>query len=159
MNAATDDLIETAGGNAPPPNYGTLIRAVMKANGISVSKLRQDNVIRKCTWRQFDMRLTEGQITTAELNSIFAYLDIDPVRATLALFILHNADAYFDPSCETASQLASETVVVLSEQLAACGGDFEPIKKGLCRSLAQRTSGMIVEHHKRIEQVRTSAIA
>lgn len=158
MGAATEALIESAGVNDPQLDYGTLIRAVMKARGISAKKLYQENVIRRCTFREFDRRLVEGQITTAELNCIFAYLNIDPVRATLALFILHSPDAYFDPSCETASQLASETVVVLSEQLAACGGDFEPIKKGLCRSLAQRTSGMIVEHHRRVEEVRTSAI-
>ena len=139
----------------PQFDYAALIRAVMKERRIPAKKLFQDNIIRKCTWREFDKRLSTGQITTAELNALVAYLDIDPVRATLALFCLHNAEAYFEATCETASHLASETVIVLSEQIAACDGDFEPIKQTLCRSLAQRTSGMIVEHHKRVEEVRT----
>lgn len=157
MDAATNALTGSAGGKDPPLDYGTLIRAVMRVSGVSAKKLYQNKVIRRCTFREFDKRLVEGLITTAELNSIFTYLDIDPVRATLALFILNSPDAYFDPGCETASQLASETVVALLEQLAACDGDFEPIKRGLCKSLAERTSGMIVEHHKRVEEVRTSA--
>lgn len=138
-------------------DYCLLIRTVMKQKQVTAKRLFDDHVIRRCTFRDFNRRLATGHITITELNALFVYLGIDPIRATLALSILHNADAYFDPSCETASYIAAETALVLTEQIAACEGNFEPIKQTLCRSLAQRTTGAIVEHHRRVEQVRTSA--
>ena len=148
-----------AGAEVAQLDYSTLVRVVMKARNISANRLLKDRVIRKCTSRGFSERLGRGQITTAELNALFAYLEIDPVRATLALFCLQDPNAYFDPSCETASSLASETVIALTEQLAACDGIFQPIRQTLCRALAQRTSGMIVEHHRRVEEVREATIS
>ena len=79
-------------------DYAALIRAVMRERRISANRLLKDNVIRKCSSRGFDQRLSRGQITAAELDALFAYLDIDPVRATLALFCLRDPDAYFEPS-------------------------------------------------------------
>lgn len=138
-------------------DYAALIRAVMRERRISANRLLKDNVIRKCSSRALDQRLSRGQITAAKLDALFGYLDIDPVRATLALFCLRDREAYFEPSCETASHLATDTVISLTEQIAGCEGNFEPITRSLCRELAQRTSGMILEHHRRVEQVRDSA--
>jgi len=137
--------------------YAELVRTVMEERGISVRKLHETRVIRKCTARAFDDRLRSGEISTGEFNALLHYLGIDRMRATLALIGLHDPDAYFDPTCKTASYLAIETAVTLHEQIAACEGDFEPIRRALCRSLAERMSGLIVEHHKRIEQARTAA--
>lgn len=136
--------------------YAELVRTVMHERSISVRKLYDNGIIRKCTARAFDDRLRGGEISTGEFNALLQYLGVDRMRATLALIGLHDPNAYFDPTCKTASYLAVETAITLHEQIAACEGDFEPIRLSLCRSLAERMSGLIVEHHKRIEEARTA---
>jgi len=137
-------------------DYAALIRAVMAKRGVSVTRLYEEGVIRKCTARAFDGRLASGEISAKEFSDLFAYLDINPLRATLALTCLENAEGYFDPTCKTIAELAVEAVVTLHEEIAACEGDFEPIRLSLCKALAQRVSGMIVDHHKRIEEARAA---
>jgi len=139
-------------------DYARLIRSVMRKRGVSVTRLYELGVIRKCTARGFDDRIKSGDITTGEFTALLLHLEIEPLRATLALSCLDDPDSYFDPTCRTVSELAIETVVMLHEQIAACEGDFEPIRKSLCQALAQRLSGMIVDHHKRIEEARASVI-
>lgn len=135
-------------------DYALLVRTIMAKRGVSVTRLYEEGVIRKCTARAFDDRLANGEISTKEFGVLFDYLDIDPLRATLALTCLDTPEGYFDPTCETIAQLAAETVTTLHEQLSCCQGDFEPIRRSLCRSLAERVTQMIVQHHNRIEEAK-----
>lgn len=135
-------------------DYAGLVRAVMDKRGVSVRRLHELGIIRKCTARAFDERLSSGDISNGEFEALFEHLQIDPLRATLALSCLDDPEAYFDPTCRTVAELARYTVETLHEQVASCEGDFEPVRRSLCQSLAKRMSGMIVEHHNRIEEAR-----
>lgn len=140
-------------------HYATLIRLAMAKGNVTVDRLLKEGIIRRSTSRDFDYRVQRGILQAAEFSRLLDYLGIDPLRAHLALACLNKPDAYFDPTCETASLVASAMFVSLHEQISACEGNFEPIRESLCRSLAEQTSEKIVNHHKRVEERRAAAIA
>lgn len=134
-------------------DFPELIRAVMRERRITKTQLRDAGIIRKCTWRCFDDRLDSGEISTREMSALLQYLNIDLVQAVLALVVLKDADEYFEPTCETAAMLAQGLVVSLTQQMMTLEGRFNPLKRGLCVSIAERHATSLIEHQRRWQEL------
>lgn len=137
--------------------FAELIEAVMDQKGISVRRLVQEGVIAKGHRVGFAKRLRNGTITFAEFQGLVAYLEIDQVRAALVVNCLHSSTAYFEPTCVTSADLASELCVQMSTEMAACEGSFEPLRKSLCKSIAAKTTSDIARHHVSLNSYRDGA--
>ena len=114
--------------------YFALIKRVMEKEGISVRQLYE-----RCRLRNrstFMKRLRNGTLLMEETFQCLHALNVDLNRAFVAVHQIGNADAYFDPVNETAAVMQLELARALNECHAATIGDFEPIKRGLARSLA-----------------------
>lgn len=134
-------------------NYPGLIRAVMRDKRITKTQLRDAKIIRKCTWRCFDDRLDNGEISTAEMERVLRYLEINFVQASLALVCLGSADEYFEPTCETAALLAQALIVSLTQQASLLDGNFNPLKQALCASIGERHASNLIEHQRRLSEL------
>ncbi|GGD82230.1 hypothetical protein [Croceicoccus mobilis] len=129
--------------------YASLIVHVMNDKGVTKAELFRQGVIRKCTRQDFTNRLFAGDISAAELHSILEYLEIDPIRADLAISCFADPQGYHDDSCKVVSRFTKETVLNLKAAIAACDGDFEPLRDELCVALARKTSRQIIAQHRR----------
>jgi hypothetical protein len=130
----------------------------MEKRNVTVHDLRKAKVIRSCTARRFDERLTQGTISAAEFNALLEFLQIDQLQCSLVLSCFRDPEVYFDTASATVASYARDLLVILCEQIAACDGSFEPLKQSLRRSAAEKAATLFVEHHKRVEQARSTAI-
>lgn len=135
-------------------DYAGLVRAIMREKRVTKTQLRAAQVIRKCTWRCFDARLDSGEISAAELERILEYLGVNLVQATLALVCLKSVEEYFEPTCETAAMLAQALVISLTQQMSSLEGNFETLKVALCTSIAERQVVDLIDHQRRIRDVK-----
>lgn len=131
--------------------YAVLIREQMRRQGLSVKRLGQEGLIRKNHQNGFYARLEAGKISLEEFQKLNERLQIDPIRAALAMVCFENADSYDDPCCRTSAQVAMAMANHLPEEIAACDGEFEGIREQLCVTIARRTSSAIANHHRLIE--------
>ncbi len=131
--------------------YAVLIRDQMRRQGISVRRLVDEGIIKRSHRNGLYDRIANGSLSTAEFNRINERLDIDPVRAALAVKCFVSPESYEDPCCETSAHVAIALARQLTEEIAACNGTFEPIRETLCRGIAQRTSSAIARHHAALE--------
>ena len=134
--------------------FAVLIRTQMQQQGISVRKLVEDGAIKRSHRNGFFNRIVHGTISTAEFNRVTELLGIDPVRAAITVTCFETADSYDDPCCETSAQVATALAHHLSEEVSACGRDFEPIRESLCAGIAKKTSTAIVKHQSDLEERR-----
>jgi len=124
----------------------------MEKEKISVRQLYE-----RCRLRHratFKKRLDNGTLLMDETMQCLRALNIDPIRAFVAVYQLENPDAYFDPVNETAAIMQLELTRALNECNAAASGDFEPIKQGLARSLAGDLAKRVAAHQERVREAR-----
>ena len=132
--------------------FAILIRGQMKRQGVSIRQLYLEGLIRPHHRNDFYVRIADGRLTQAEFNQVTDRLGIDPVRAALTFHCFASALAYDDPCCETSAEVAKAIAVQLPEEIAACEGEFEPIREALCRGIGKRTSNAIARYHKAVAQ-------
>lgn len=137
--------------------YCALIRRYLHDKRISDRELERTGVIK--SRRHFARRLEAGSLSQRECHHLMAQLGIDPIRAHVAIIAQGDPDQYFDPICEFVSAMAEELSAVLTERAAACQGDFEPIRRSLCRSMASRFCDQVMEHQQRVHAARHQAFA
>ena len=132
--------------------YFALIKMVMERQDISVRQLHD-----RCRLRNratFMKRLKNGTLLMEETMQCLEALGIDQTRAFVAVHQLGKPDAYFDPVNETAAVMQFELARALNECSAAVSGDFEPIKRGLARSLAGDLVARVSAHQDRVREVK-----
>jgi hypothetical protein len=134
--------------------YATLIRTALTKRNISNRALHRAGVINERTRRLFDDKLDSGDLTMSEMSEITRFLNINPMRALIAVAYLNDPDAYFDPCCEVLTAYNEQLVTAMTERAAALSGDFTVIHRTLhhCPAHVERISGEIVEQQERTRQ-------
>jgi hypothetical protein len=131
-----------------------LIKLQMKKQGVSIRCLVSEGIVKSSHRHRFYERIEKGKLEFDEIVKLRQRLKIDPVRAEIAMRCFDSPESYEDPCCETTAHVATALAVQLFEVMAACDGEFEPLKKGLCQGLAKRATTAIAENHARIEAQR-----
>ncbi|MGE4404370.1 hypothetical protein [Pseudomonas sp.] len=131
------------------PGWAAIIRAEIARSGKGVRELTRANVISERTRRNFYERLEGGLLSTTEVEAIFAYLKINPVKAMVAVQLMQNPMTYYDPACETLATMAEELTHALLEQMSALYGDFTPIHRNLCKVQAAKLAKEFAKHLER----------
>lgn len=132
--------------------YAVIIRDEMKQQGVKVTTLVTEGVIKSHRKNHFFERLEAGQLPVSEFQRLLIRLSIDPVRVGLAMLCFKNASSYQDPCCETTALVAVSMASHLSAEIAACDGEFAPIRSSLCDHIAKRNACAIAEHHRLMEK-------
>lgn len=132
--------------------FAVLIKDQMKRQGVSVRQLHLEGLIRPHHRNDFYARIADGTLSQAEFNQVTDRLGIDPVRAALTVHCFASGGAYDDPCCETSAEVAKAIAAQLPEEIAACEGEFEPIRDALCRGIGKRTSNAIARYHAAVAQ-------
>lgn len=127
--------------------FSVLIKDQMIRKGISARQLCAEGLIRPSHRNGFFARIADGSLSQAEFNLVTERLGIDPVRAALTVHCFESGRAYEDPCCETSAEVAKAIASQLPEELAACEGEFEPIRDALCKGIGKRTSNAIAKYH------------
>lgn len=138
--------------------YAALIKAQMEKQGVSVRQLVEERKIKASQRNRFYERVAEGSLPCKELNKVLARLDIDQIRAALTVRCFADPDAYEDPCCETTAYVAEAFAAYLPEEMAACEGEFDGLRKSLCEGLAKRAISAIARNHARVEAQREAII-
>jgi hypothetical protein len=131
--------------------FSVLIKDQMARQRVSVRQLCAEGVIRPYHRNRFFGRIADGSLSQAEFNLVTERLGIDPVRAALTVHCFESGQAYDDPCCETSAAVAKAIAYQLPEELAACDGEFEPIRDALCKGIGKRTSNAIAKYHTAME--------
>lgn len=131
-----------------------LIKLQMKKQGVSVRCLVSEGIVKSSHRHRFYERIEQGKLEFDEVVQLRHRLNIDPVRAEIAIHCFDSPESYEDPCCETTAHVATALATQLYEVMAACEGEFEPLREGLCQGLAKRATTAIAENHKRIEAQR-----
>ncbi|GGN55454.1 hypothetical protein B2G71_19510 [Novosphingobium sp. PC22D] len=139
--------------------YAVIIREAMASQNVSLRELQRRGVVNDRLRRQLFEKIEAGLISVTELQQVYDCLGIDPLRAMVAVQVLNNPQAYFDPCCETIAAYTEELGIALNEQLSAVRGDFKPIRRNLCRSHAQKITEQICAHHARVVEREETPIA
>lgn len=134
--------------------HAQIIRAAMIRREVSPQLLYDAGIIRERLRRHFFPRLEAGQLTVAELNQLYDYLAVDPLRALIATVVMHEPEAYFDAIAETVSFYTAELCMALSAAISTCEGEFETMNRNLCRAHADKISNDIKRHHENIVKSR-----
>lgn len=136
----------------PQNGLAELLRMQMQSQGVSVRCLVAEGLIRKSQRNHFFRRVADGSLYHSEINAVMNRLSIDPIRAAIAINCFRNPETYEDPCLATTAELATSLAVELTEELAACAGNFQPLRKAHCKGLAKRTAAEIAQNHARMEQ-------
>lgn len=131
-----------------------LIKLQMEKQGVSIRCLVNEGIVKSSHRHRFFQRIEEGTLEFHEIVKIRQRLRIDAVRAEIAMRCFDSVESYEDPCCETTADLAASLARQLSEEMAACDGSFEGLKKGHCKGLAKRTANEIKKNHTRLEAER-----
>lgn len=133
------------------PLVGTaeIIRRVILEKAIPLRELQRLGVISERTRRSFDDKLLSGRISIIELNRLCEHLEIDMVRAMVAVLLLRNPMAYFETVCEVVAAYAEESSLAMHEQISAVSGDFGPIRRNLVQAHATKLTRDILDHQER----------
>jgi hypothetical protein len=133
------------------PLAGTaeIIRRVIVEKAIPLRELQRLGVITERTRRSFDDKLLSGRISIIELNRLCDHLEIDMVRAMVAVLLLRNPMAYFETVCEVVAAYAEESSVAMHEQISAGSGDFGLIRRKLVQAHATKLTRDILDHQER----------
>lgn len=136
-----------------PSGFGLIIQHTMQTSNISLRHLAKERVIPQRWRRNFFQRVDDGNISMINLRRLCDHLNIDMIRATIAVDILHKPMAYFDNACEASANYIKELGRALDEQANALDGDFYPIKRNLCRGHVARITNEIQAHQIRIGEL------
>lgn len=147
---------ESASFEARNAGYRQIIQRFISEHKLSLNHLYKIGAIRNR--KTFEKKLEAGDLTSCELDRLFTVLQLDPVRAHVAIITMADPDAYFDTTCETALRIATALTLNLREQAAACEGDFEPIRENLCNAIAVRACNLVMEQQARIRDARDYAL-
>jgi hypothetical protein len=133
------------------PLAGTaeIIRRVILEKAIPLRELQRVGVITERTRRSFDDKLMSGRISISELKRLCEHLEIDMVRAMVAVLLLRNPMAYFETVCEVVAAYAEESSIAMHEQISAVSGDFGPIRRNLVQAHATKLTRDILDHQER----------
>jgi hypothetical protein len=134
--------------------HAQIIREIMKRDGISIRRLRNNGVLRERACRDFFRKLEVLDFSISEIGRLYTELGVDPVRVIIAVFVLKDPMAYFSACGETLGRYTEELAAVLPGQLADCPDEFETINRALCRSHAVKISMDIKQHHLSISERR-----
>lgn len=134
--------------------YPALIRMALAMRKTSTRALQREGIINDRTRRVFFDKLDRGQLTVSEVSGIARYLQIDPMRALIAVTYMNDSAAYFNPCCETVATMTEELTSALQERLAAAKGDFTAIHRNLCKVQASKLAKDIADHSDRANHYR-----
>ena len=132
--------------------FAVLIQDQMRRQGVSIRQLYVEGLIRQNHRNGFYKRIANGSLSQGEFNQVAERLGIVPVRAALTVHCFASGHAYDDPCCETSAEVAKAIAVQLPEEIAACDGEFKPIRDALCRGIGKRTSNAIARYHAAVAQ-------
>ena len=149
-----DEAKSVVNGNASALGLAAIIRAQISRSGKGLREMKRSKVISERTRRNFYERLEAGLMSTAEVDAVLAFLDINPVRMVIAVQLLHDPSAYYDPECETLTTMAEELANAMQEHFAALHGDFTPIHRTLCKVQASKLAKEMASHSERAKEYR-----
>lgn len=131
--------------------YATLIRTALSMRKTSTRALQREGIINDRTRRLFFEKLDSGELTVCEMDEIVRFLNINPMKALIAVAYMNDPSAYFDPCCQVLAAYNEQLVTAMTERAAALSGDFTVIHRTLhhCPAHVARISGEIVEQQER----------
>lgn len=123
--------------------YGELIAIAMRETHTSARNLEKMTGISR---QRIASIMRNGDATRTEQQHIFAALDLDPLRACLAIDQLHDPAAYFGAVAETVANFTQQFTTQLEEQSEAREGNFEPIRRNLLTGLVNEVTDRVMKH-------------
>lgn len=136
-----------------------IIQLQMARKRISIRQMAADGIIPSQYRVRFFDRIARGDIRLRDLQGILDYLEIDPIRADIAVTLMEEPADYFDDACVTAARYTQKLGRTLKEVSTAMAGDFEAISESLCANHVQRIGSEIHAHQKRVVALRNQHIA
>lgn len=131
-----------------------IISRTLHDRGLSVRELERLKVTK--TRHSFFKRLESGRLTGDELAGLFSLLEIDHLRAWVAIMCMNDPEQYFEALSETASSLMQFISTALIDKASTLQGSFDPIRPSLCSTLANRTVDEIIQHQRRLQSFRSN---
>ena len=131
--------------------YAALIRTALAKRQASVRALQRAGVINERTRRVFHEKLDAGDFTIGETTDLSRFLEINPMRALIAIAYMNDPTAYFDPCSMVLQAYNEHLVIAITERADALSGDSTVINRTLrhCPAHVARISGEIVEQQER----------
>lgn len=145
-------------GSALEPIRGlcAIIARELDRKSISSRSLADQGIIRR---RQgFRERLLAARLLPAEIDALICHLEVDLVRAALALAVFADPESYFDILALNLGNVGRALRGAIERQGDALDCAFEPMRPALCAAVADRICQALVQHHARVEQARASLL-
>lgn len=134
--------------------YAEIVDRVMTESSVSARCLAKNGIISERARKFLPERIIAGLITKAESDKINEYLNIDPIRLYIAIYIYNDPSSYFEQSTEMAATYSHEIGALFRENDAARSGDFGPIGGNLVRAHAQKLTNELAQHMKSVNRFR-----
>lgn len=134
-----------------------IARRLIQDRQLSIRALTDAGVVK--SRNLFAGRLAKNDLNTDELDRLLTFLEVDQFRAWIAIICMNDAEEYFGPVSETASDLMQLISSALIDKSRDLGTGFDPLRPALCRTVADRTVDAIIEHQHRLESVRAREVA
>ncbi len=134
--------------------YAEIVDRVMTESNVSARCLAKHGIISQRGRKFLSERIVAGLITKAESDKINEYLNIDPIRLYMAIYIYNDPSSYFEQSTEMAATYSHEIGALFRENHAARSGDFGPIGGNLVRAHAQKLSNELAQHMESVDRFR-----
>lgn len=138
------------------PGLCTIIEHELASGAVSSRALVAAGVIRR---RQgFRERLAKAQLATVEIEALIEHLDIDLVRAILAIAVFADPAAYGATLGRNLADICRALKDAVKRESGALEYAFEPMRPALCAAVADRICQALALHHARIEQARSAML-
>lgn len=133
-----------------------IIAAEINRQGLSTRRLCEIGVIRR---RQgFLARLHAALLVASEIEALVRHLEIDTVRAAIAVEVFADPDSYFDMLCLNLANVCRALEGAVRRHGDALDCAFEPMRPALCAAVADRLCQALATHHARIEEARSASL-
>lgn len=128
--------------------YSDLIRTILAERRMSVTALaaKLGHAPNSSGRKTLKSRLDRNAFTQAEIVQILKVLEVDQLRAILAVTVFQDVCTVFDPVNETVARFLKNFATALCEQTAASPRNFIELRECLCENLAQRAAKMVMKH-------------
>jgi hypothetical protein len=135
--------IETVETTESQAAYGRLIAIAMTQSHTSARDLEKLTGVSR---KRIASIIRDGDATRKEQHSIFRSLQIDPLRAHLAIDQLRDPAAYFGALAETVANFTKHFTTQLEKQCETRESGFEPIRRNLLIGLVNEVTDRVIKH-------------
>ncbi|MEO0031268.1 MAG: hypothetical protein RIS94_1026 [Pseudomonadota bacterium] len=133
-----------------------IIAAEIERQGLSTRRLFEMGAIRR---RQgFRERLAAALLFPTEIEALVDYLEIDTMRAAIAVDVFGDPDCYFEVLCLNLANVCRALESAVRRQGDALDCAFEPMRPALCAAVADRICQALILHHARVEEARSASL-